>query len=392
MPKLSHAVPKYRKHRGSGQAVVTLSGRDHYLGPHGTKTSKGEYDRLVKEWLAGGRSMATTADPVTVAEVMAAFLKWGKTHYRDRDGKPTRTLDNFRDAFVVLRRLYGRKLAADFGPLSLEALQLAYIGEGLSRRTVNDRVACVRRMFKWAVSKEMVPDSLHHALQAVAGLQRGRSDAKEMAPVQPVADAVVDATLAKLPATVADMVRLQLLTGMRPAEVCIVRPGDVETSGEVWTYTPGHHKTEHHGRGRVVAIGPKGQAVLRKYLLRPADAFCFAPADSERKRRRERHAKRTTPINCGNRPGGKPGRKPRRPPGESYSVSSYRRAITRAAEAAGVDHWHPHQLRHSAGTAARKVAGLEGAQCFLGHAQARVTEIYAERDLAKAVEVARLIG
>ena len=30
MPKLSIAVPKYRKHRASGKAVVTINGRDHY--------------------------------------------------------------------------------------------------------------------------------------------------------------------------------------------------------------------------------------------------------------------------------------------------------------------------------------------------------------------------
>lgn len=55
MPRLTNAVPKYRKHRASGQAIVTITGRDHYLGPHGTKASKAEYDRLVTEWLASGR-------------------------------------------------------------------------------------------------------------------------------------------------------------------------------------------------------------------------------------------------------------------------------------------------------------------------------------------------
>jgi hypothetical protein len=30
------SFPKYRKHKASGQAVVTLAGRDHYLGPRGT--------------------------------------------------------------------------------------------------------------------------------------------------------------------------------------------------------------------------------------------------------------------------------------------------------------------------------------------------------------------
>ena len=44
------SVPGYRKHRPTGQAVVTLSGQDFYLGPHGTKTSQAEYDRVVAEW------------------------------------------------------------------------------------------------------------------------------------------------------------------------------------------------------------------------------------------------------------------------------------------------------------------------------------------------------
>jgi hypothetical protein len=55
MSRLSNSLPKYRKHRSSGQAVVTLNGRDHYLGPNDTKASKREYDRLIGEWLANDR-------------------------------------------------------------------------------------------------------------------------------------------------------------------------------------------------------------------------------------------------------------------------------------------------------------------------------------------------
>ncbi len=40
MPRLTRTVPKYRKHRASGQAIVTLNGVDRYLGPHGTKASQ----------------------------------------------------------------------------------------------------------------------------------------------------------------------------------------------------------------------------------------------------------------------------------------------------------------------------------------------------------------
>jgi hypothetical protein len=55
MPRLTRDVPRYRKHRASGSAIVTLSGQDVYFGPHGTKASRLEYDRHVAEWLARGR-------------------------------------------------------------------------------------------------------------------------------------------------------------------------------------------------------------------------------------------------------------------------------------------------------------------------------------------------
>ena len=93
-----------------------------------------------------------------------------------------------------------------------------------------------------------------------------------------------------------------------------------------------------------------------------------------------------------NRPGTNRKRKPKRTPGEQYTIGSYRRAIHRACGKAGIDRWSPNRLRHSAGTEIRKRYGLEAAQVILGHASADVTQIYAERDLAKAVEIMREVG
>jgi integrase len=78
----------------------------------------------------------------------------------------------------------------------------------------------------------------------------------------PVADEITHATLEHLPDVVADMVRLQRLTGMRPAEVCIVRPCDIDQSNDVWAYRPESHKTEHHGRERAIPVGSRGQEIL----------------------------------------------------------------------------------------------------------------------------------
>ena len=267
---------------------------------------------------------------------------------------------------------------------------------------------------------------MYHGLMAVSGLRKGRSEAREPDPVQPVDDATVQATLPHLTPVVADMIRFQRITGCRPQDVCNLRPCDVDMSGDVWLYRPDTHKTEHHDRERIIPIGPKGQDILRPYLLREKESHCFRPVDSEKKRRAAQHDNRKTPLSCGNRPGTNRKRKPKRTAGEQYTTESYRRAIHRACDLAfpapeplcrrddesvrkwqerltdkqraeldqwQSDHrWSPNRLRHSAGTEIRKRYGLEAAQVILGHASADVTQVYAERDLQKAVEIMREVG
>ena len=390
MPRLSQSVPKYRKHRASGQAVVTIAGRDHYLGPHGSKASKLEYDRLITEWLAAGRP--TTVAPVgelTISEIILRYHTFAKGHYR-KGGRGTSEIDNIKYALRPLRELYGRMPVSEFGPLALKALQAKMIEERLSRGVINSRIGKIKRMFRWAVSEELAPASLVHSLDTVMGLQKGRTKAREADPVQPVDDETVDAALPHLPVTVADMVRLQRLTGARPQDVCNLRPVDVDRSGDVWLYVPPHHKTEHHGKKRVICIGPRAQEILLPYLLRSPDAFCFSPAESERKRKAELRSNRKTPVQPSQADRSK--RAPKRKPGDQYTTNAYHYAIRRACERAGIEPWSPNRLRHSAGTEIRKRYGLEAAQVILGHASADVTQVYAERDLQKAVEIMREVG
>ena len=394
MPRLTKAIPKYQKHRASGQAVVRLNGQDFYLGPHGTKASKIEYDRIVAEWLANGRMMVRPKEGgvrLTISEVLAAYWRFAIGHYR-KNGEATRSIDNLKDAMRPLKRLYGHTVADEFGPLALKAVRQTMIAAGLARKTVNGRIALIKQMFKWAVSEELIPPSVHQGLTTVVGLKKGRTNAPDHAPVLPVPEANIQATLPHLSAVVANMVRFQRLAGCRPAEVCIVRPCDVDRSGDVWVYRPESHKTEHQGRERLIFIGPKGQAILAPYLLRESETYCFSPVDSEKKRRAERTAARKVPAGYGNRPGTNRKAKPKRTPRDRYDSNTYRRAIHRACDKAGIERWAPNRLRHSAGTEIRKKFGLEAAQVTLGHASADVTQVYAERDAELAKRVARRIG
>src|SRR5262249_28593571 len=47
-------IPSYRLHKPTGKAVVTLNGKDVYLGPYGSPESKAEYRRRIAEWSASG--------------------------------------------------------------------------------------------------------------------------------------------------------------------------------------------------------------------------------------------------------------------------------------------------------------------------------------------------
>lgn len=387
-------IPSYRLHRPSGQAVVTLAGHDHYLGPHDSAASRERYARLLAEWLSAGGRPATprpagAPDPLTVAELCDRYMTHAEGYYR-KHGKPTSQVDRVRLALAPVRRLYGTEHASLFGARSLKAARQAMVSHGYRRRHVNALVGCVVRAWKWAASEELVPAAAWQALRAVDGLRAGRSAAPESPPVRPVDLADLDRTVAELPPVVAAMVRLQQLTGMRPGEVCLLRPADVDRAGEVWYYRPSDHKTAHHGRRRVVALGPRAQAVLTPYLDRPADAWCFSPAESRALWEAGKRASRKTPVQPSQLD--RRVRTPRKQPGTRYATGSYRQAITRACDRAGVPRWHPHQLRHLAATEVRRTFGLEAAQVILGHARADVTEIYAEKNLARAAEVARQVG
>jgi hypothetical protein len=76
-------VASYRHHRPSGQALVTLNGRDHYLGTWNTKASRQEYERLIGEWLANGRRLPTqdAKDDLRICELLVAYLKFAETYY-----------------------------------------------------------------------------------------------------------------------------------------------------------------------------------------------------------------------------------------------------------------------------------------------------------------------
>jgi integrase len=389
-------LPKYRLHKGSGQAVVTLSGRDFYLGPYHSSTSRTEYDRLTAEWLAHGRRTPGHrgyAGDLSVNELLAAYWQYAQSYYV-KGGEPTSELSYIRVALHYLRGLYGQTPVAELGPLALKAVRQCMIDSDVSRGVINGCVGRIKRVFKWGVANELMPPDVHHGLAAVDGLREGRSEARETEPIRPVPDAHVDAVKPPVSRQVWAIIELQRLTGMRPGEVILMRACDLDMSGSLWTYTPTTHKTIHHGHARIIDLGPKAQQSIRPFLTHDLLAFLFSPAEAEAERSAAKHALRRTTMTpsalrrweLARR------RRRRRPPGDRYTTASYRRAIQRACRGAGVPEWHPHQLRHTFATRVRRDFGLEAARLMLGHSSMVVTQVYAEQDRQAASQIAAKVG
>ena len=396
MGRRRNPVPRYTLHKSSGQARVCFAGREIYLGVYGSPESRAEYARIVAELQAAAapQVVARVTSGVTLDEVLLAFWKHAERHYRRPDDTPTNEQVEFRHAIKPLRELYGHTPAAAFGPLALQAVRDRMIAAGWCRTTLNNRVRRLKHIFKWAVAQELVPPAVYQGLASVAGLQKGRTKVREPEPVEPVAEADARAVLPFVRPPVAAMIELQLLTGARPGEVCRIRPCDIDTSGDVWIYRPQRHKTEHRGKGRAIAIGPQGRAVLQRFTPADPTDYYFSPRRTVADLHASRTKARATPKFASHvkRNAEKRTSAPKRAAGGRYKVESYALAVARGCKKAGVALWSPNQLRHAHGTNVRRRYGLEAAQVVLGHEHADVTQRYAERDLTLAAKVAAEIG
>ncbi|VTR97901.1 catalytic phage domain protein : Integrase, catalytic core, phage domain protein OS=Rhodopirellula sallentina SM41 GN=RSSM_06627 PE=4 SV=1: Phage_integrase [Gemmata massiliana] len=396
MARPKNHTPTYKKHSSTGLARCWVT-----LGKYGSPESRAEFARIIAELATSptpqigpiSRTGTPPAALLTIDQMLLAFLAHAERYYRGRDGEPTDEVREIRRSLLYVHKLYGHTPAAEFGPRALAAARQQMISADWCRTLINRRVERIKRAFKWAASQELVPVTMYDALRTLQGLQKGRTTAREAEPVKPVDLARVRATLPFLTAHVRAMVELQHLTGMRPGEVCALALADIDRTGDTWLYHPPFHKTAHHGKDRLIPIGPKARVVLEAFLsarvIDPA-APLFSPALAREEWGQAARAKRKSKV-----PPAQMNRRvshPKKGPGTAYTVTTYGKAIRKAAERAGLPSWHPNQLRHTFATEVRKHHGLEAAQVLLGHSRADVTQVYSKRNLALALKVAAEIG
>lgn len=379
-------TPKYRKHSTRNYAFVEIKGKRIRLpGAHGSGESKAAWHAICSEMQKAAAKIAPAPGSLpTVAGVCLAFIEHCEPL---KVGKSRGDVFNMCDAARVLIEHFGSTPIDGFGPKTLKELQSRLIAtrkkkprgspedrvpEFLSRNYINCVVGRIKRVILWAVSEELAPPSLHHALATVAPIKKNRTVARETKDREPVAMEYVIAVVRHLRRPVRKMVRLQVYTGVRSQSVCYAKPEQFDTSSIPWKWTP-RHKMEYLERSVEVPIGPRARRLLTPLLAqKQPDEYLFSPRDVHGNKRFRDH----------------------------YDSQSYGQAVEQGIKLANrgrvngsvIPHWTPHQIRHSMGDYVRKKYGLEATQAVLQHESLGSSQIYAKRRQDLAVQIAEEIG
>ena len=390
----------------SGQSVCRIDGIDFYLGRHGTPESLAKYAVLIREYQANGLSLPEGFSPETLRHFTEGFSQPAvKMHMADSPivirhlttafvGHAERVYANSKAELSRIRQICeeietqdGNTLVEDYGPKKLKEQRERWVRSGKCRRYCNRLTCLVVSIFEWGVSEEMIEESTWNRLTTVKPLREGQTEAPESVVRKPACLNVVRATVKELSPTLKAMVRIHVCTGMRPSELCSMRPCDIDRSGEVWLYRPATHKNKSKGHDRVIPILGDAREAIENYLNRPSQAYCFSASESvawwQAKKRSERKSKVQPSQES------RAVESPRVKPGEKYTQDSYRRAIARACKRAKVDSWYPYQLRHLNLTEVRDALSAEHAQAIGGHSRIDMTNTYAKAKIGKAIEAAR---
>jgi integrase len=330
-----------------------------YFGQWGTAEARTAYERFRLEWVSQSGAPTSGRNVLNVARLVLQFKAWA-TGYYVKDGRPTSEVSNLKIACTAVLDLYGALPVDDFRPAHLLAVRQRFIDRDISRRGCNRYTAKIARMFAWGVGADIVHPDTAARLKAVPPLVPGRTKAPDLPPVAAADPGDVEKTLPHLhpdPArrrVLDGMIRLQLVTGMRPGELCALIPEHVDRSVLPWRYDVGNaNKSRHRGKARVVWIGPRGRDLLGPFLdATPAGRLVFGW--------------------------------PFRGSGNTERWTGVRRVdlarfVRKACHAAGVAPWHPNRIRHTHATEIHDRYGSdEAVAAALGNTPEVARQVYVD--------------
>lgn len=416
MPRRYPTYPK--KPHASGRARIQWApffgkGIDHYLaGDWDSDESRAEFNEIITRIDRERAAKRTSVLPAKssrlyVGGLISIYRQHAESNYKRAQ------FDKVRVALRVANEVHGETPAEAFGSPEMHQVQDAMVKRGWARSYVNQEIGCLKKMYKWAAKRGHVSQDAFARLALVEPLQEGETQAPERPKVRAVPLEHVKLVLPYLSPTVADMVRLHFIQGIRSDELTGLRLCELNRSHDVWIYRKEFHKTRRKKKEKVVCFGPQAQRILQPYIERAVD-FIFTPSQSVAEHAARRAAGRNgVPLAVAKE-------SKQRECAARYTTRSYQKAIVHgflryAKEnklgecprkfnektkrwspvapkawliSRGVPYWHPHQLRHARTTITAEQFGIREAMAQIGNTL-QATQIYNEESLSLALKVAR---
>lgn len=344
-------IPKYGHHKASDQAIVFINKKAHYLGKHNSKESIEKYNRLVSRYLAG---VMHPDKEFVIAYLCESFIKHAFPDYSKREQS------KFKSCIKQLCKNYINCNVDEFKPIDLEIVRNQMIDEGWTRQYINEMVRRIKVIFKHGVRHEIANVNTWKALDSITHIKAGKTSAREYRDIQPADMNLVNQVMNIATQSIKSMIRVQLLTGMRPIEICDMKWLELSSVRDVMIYKPESHKTMHHGLSRTIYICNDAEQIIESQP-RTSD-HVFVPE-------RTRQDRFGNPINYYQR----------------KNYSNQIKKLCKQINGEDGERFTPNQLRHNFATNIRSQFDAETAQVLLGHSNLSTTEIYAEKDMAKAL-------
>lgn len=315
-------IPKLCRHKRRGHAYVVdpETGRQVYMGAWGTVDANQKYSAWVAEFTRRNRpvTVASLSAPRSIGELAGRWLEYCGTTYRRADGRPTGEIHACIRAAELLKSVANQAIES-LTRADLLNIRQQLVEQNLSKQTIKHYISRICRCFRWGSDREWVDTDQALRLERLPPLRGNEGRLAKV--LRGIPRRHIFQIYRHLKPNWKPLFLWHLLTGQRAETSLSVTIEDLDRTRIPWVYTPAQHKNLAKGLPLTIMVGPRARKTLEPFIWQAKKGLLFP----------------------GRSASGAAYRGPRQ-------YSGYASAMATACKSAGIPHYTPRQVRHTAAT------------------------------------------
>jgi integrase len=336
---------------------------------------------------------SVSMDDLTLSELADMYSEWARDYHQD--AAIPGYAQNWLTSLVI--EIIGDVHWTEFTAELFKLIPTELIKRGKNRRVINQIMTDTCTWMQWCYDENKISRRVDLNLRAVRRLRKNKRGVLEKVPKVAVLWQEAEKLFPFLAPSLRTMVTAQFWAGMRPGEVCIMRPRDLllvpsdtakkNGADDLMYYFPCHHKNLHRDdNAKLIKLltwrvrESLQQFIDRsehedEYLFKPVDAHCWAIDYNVKEKADRRNEPAYEPPSATKRRERLAATRRQRLEAEQherFDSQSYARRISLAFDRAArsgveLERWSPNQLRHGAMTMMGDFGYASAGSLLLGH-------------------------